>query len=430
MHSHAGAWERELTAAGCSLNTYTVSGAWERELFGEEMTCSLEYFHSLSCVERNILRHSNKAIEEACNMLSKISSSKQQRQLAADQRTTLVIRQPDDFHVHLRDTDFLKLTVNHSAQRFGRIGVMPNLVPPVTTATQALAYRQRILAALEDNHSLEPLMILFLNENTALADIKTAAESPSFLGVKYYPAGVTTNALSKLTNLKDAYQILESMEEHQLPLLLHGESPAPDVDVFDREQRFLEAQVEPLIKRFPKLRIVLEHITTADAVEFIRAHKGYLGATITAHHLMYNRNDMLGNGIKPHLYCKPILKRRHHQEALRQAATSAEEFFFLGTDSAPHTLADKESACGCAGCYTAHAAIELYAEVFEEENALDRLEKFSSLNGANFYGLTPNESTITLVRDNWQPPNIFYAGEQQIVPLRAQTPVRWMLDKI
>jgi len=339
----------------------------------------------------------------------------------------LTIRKPDDFHVHLRDQAMLSLTVNHSAKRFARVGVMPNLMPPITTAAMAMDYRARILSALTLECNFDPLMVLFLKRDTALSDIQIAAKSEHFLGVKYYPSGVTTNSVSSINSLEDVYSILEYMEEHQLPLLLHGECAAPDVDVFDREQRFLAEQVEPVLRRFPKLRLVLEHITTTDAVDFVQANQEQVGATITAHHLMYNRNDMLGDGIKPHLYCKPILKRRRHQEALRNAATSAQACFFLGSDSAPHARNDKECSSGCAGCYTAHAGIELYAEVFAEEQALDKLEAFSSINGATFYGLSLNEQRITLIETQWQSELEYHIGERSVVPLRAGLPIRWRL---
>ncbi|HBF08547.1 MAG TPA: dihydroorotase [Gammaproteobacteria bacterium] len=343
------------------------------------------------------------------------------------QATSITLRKPDDFHIHFRDGQLLDLTVNHAAERFGRVGVMPNLIPPVITYAEGLEYRSRILNALRDGNTLDPLMIMFLQKTTSVECIKSAAQSPEFLGIKYYPSGVTTNSSSGVSNLKDVYTILEAMEKNGLPLLIHGESPAKNVDVFDREARFLEDQIEPVLKDFPGLKVVMEHISTSQAVDFVNAYEDRIGATITAHHLMYNRNDMLGDGIKPHMYCKPILKRATHQDALRKAATSGKACFFLGTDSAPHGKGQKECSSGCAGCYTSHAAIELYAEVFEQENALDKLEQFASLNGAAFYGIKPNEETITLVKESWTPEAQFTAGDVNIVPLRAGEEILWKI---
>lgn len=337
----------------------------------------------------------------------------------------LTLLRPDDWHIHLRDGAVLPHTVADAARTFARAIIMPNLVPPVRNTAQADQYRERILNARPAQSTFEPLMVLYLTDQTSAQDIKEAKASGFVHAAKLYPAGATTNSDSGVTALQALYPALEAMSEVGMPLLIHGEVTHSDVDIFDREKRFIDDQLVGLVNRFPDLKVVLEHITTADAAQFVSAASDKVAATITAHHLLYNRNHMLAGGIRPHFYCLPILKRNTHQEALLDAATSGNAKFFLGTDSAPHAQNAKEIACGCAGCYTAYAAIELYAEAFEQRNALDKLEGFASHFGADFYGLDRNQDTITLVREHWTVPDSFNYGEQQLVPLRAGETLNW-----
>lgn len=340
----------------------------------------------------------------------------------------LTLLRPDDWHIHLRDGAALAHTVPDAARTFGRAIIMPNLVPPVRNAEQAAAYRERILAARPAGSRFEPLMVLYLTDKTTAEEIRAAKAGGLVQAAKLYPAGATTNSDSGVTAVDNIFAVLETMAEVGLPLLVHGEVTHADIDVFDREKRFIDENLRRVVERFPTLKVVFEHITTGDAAQFVREAPANVGATITAHHLLYNRNHMLVGGIRPHFYCLPILKRNTHQEALLDAATSGNPKFFLGTDSAPHAQHAKESACGCAGCYTAHAAIELYAEAFEQRNALDRLEAFASHFGADFYGLPRNTEQITLVRDAWEMPASLPFGEQQLIPLRAGEILRWRLE--
>ncbi len=339
-----------------------------------------------------------------------------------------VLTRPDDWHVHLRDGDMLMRVVADTAQRFARAIVMPNLAPPVITTAQALAYRQRIIAAVPPGMRFKPLMTLYLTDNTPPSQIAVAKASGQVHGVKWYPAGATTNSEYGVTDIRRCDAALAAMEEHDMPLLVHGEVTDPAVDVFDREQVFIEHHLVPLLARFPRLRVVLEHITTRQAVEFILHAHSRVAATITSHHLLLNRNALFTGGVRPHHYCLPVLKREEHRQALLAAAVGGSPKFFLGTDSAPHPKCAKESACGCAGIYTAHAAIELYAEAFEQAGALDRLEGFASFHGADFYGLPRNPDRITLIRRNWTVPAQFGEGGDAIVPLRAGQSVAWRLD--
>jgi dihydroorotase len=344
------------------------------------------------------------------------------------QKLTLI--RPDDWHLHLRDGPAMQSVVRHSAERFGRAIVMPNLRPPVTTTELALAYRERIVTALPEGVNFTPLMTLYLTDNTTPDEIVRAHESGIVQAVKLYPAGATTNADSGVTDIERIYPTLEAMAEQAMPLLVHGEVTAADVDVFDRERVFLETVLAPLTERLPELRVVFEHITTREAVEFVRAGSANIGATITPQHLLLNRNAMLVGGIHPHNYCLPVLKRESHRQALLEAATSGNPRFFLGTDSAPHARGAKESACGCAGIYSAHAAIELYAEAFEEAGALDKLEAFASLNGPDFYGLPRNSEKITLVRKPWQVPDSYPFGEETVIPMAAGETLQWRLEHL
>ncbi|MEW6415334.1 MAG: dihydroorotase [Pseudomonadota bacterium] len=337
---------------------------------------------------------------------------------------TLTLTRPDDWHIHFRDGAAMQSVLPDTARVFGRAIAMPNLKPPVVTVADAAAYRDRLLAAAAGTR-FEPLMTLYLTDNTSPAEIRRAKASGFVHAVKYYPAGATTNSDSGVTELTRAYPAIAAMEEVGLPLLLHGEVVDPEVDVFDREAVFIDRHLTRLLKDFPRLRIVLEHITTRHAAEFVAAAPGHVGATITVHHLLYNRNAMFRGGIRPHLYCLPVLKRELHRQALVAAAVSGSPKFFLGTDSAPHAVGAKESACGCAGIYTAHAAIELYAEVFEDAGALDKLEAFASFHGADFYGLPRHTDTITLVREAWTVPQRLALGDTVLVPLRAGEAVRW-----
>ncbi len=340
----------------------------------------------------------------------------------------ITIRRPDDWHLHLRDGDVLRHVLPFTARRFARAIVMPNLVPPVTTVDQALAYRRRILEALPPGTAFEPLMTLYLTDRTTAETIAAAAAEESVHAVKLYPAGATTNSDAGVTDIAHCDQALAAMEELDLPLLVHGETVGDDVDMFDREHRFIDERLLPLMDRHPGLRIVFEHITTARAAEFIASGPQRLAATITPQHLLFNRNHMLAGGIRPHYYCLPILKRERDREALLEAATSGHPRFFLGTDSAPHSRADKENACGCAGCFSACAAIELYAEVFAAAGRLDRLEGFASLHGPAFYHLPVNQDSITLTRSGWCLPDALPLGDgQSIVPLGAGRTLHWQL---
>lgn len=341
--------------------------------------------------------------------------------------TTLTITRPDDWHLHLRDDAALTRTVIDTARQFARAIIMPNLRPPVTTTQMATDYRQRILAVLPDNTDFQPLMTLYLTDNTPADEIKTAVNSGIVKAVKLYPAGATTNSDAGVTDLKNCYSTLETMQKLGIPLLVHGEVTDHDIDIFDREKRFIDDKLIPLLNDFPELKVVFEHITTADAANFVSEAGANLAATITPHHLLYNRNDLLVGGIRPHYFCLPVLKRNTHQQALLTAATSGNPKFFLGTDSAPHARHTKENSCGCAGIYSAHAAIELYAEAFEAMDALDKLEGFASFYGADFYGLPRNQTQITLHKQSWQVPETLPFADSELVPLRAGEPVNWQI---
>ena len=338
-------------------------------------------------------------------------------------RITLI--RPDDWHIHLRDGAALVDTVSDAARTFSRAIIMPNLVPPVRDGQEADAYKARIIAARPEGSQFDPLMVLYLTDQTSPEIIRQAFTQGQAVAAKLYPAGATTNSDSGVTALDKIYPALEVMAEVGMPLLVHGEVTHADVDIFDREKAFIDQQLVALTERFPTLKVVFEHITTADAVDFVRSASDRIGATITAHHLLYNRNHMLVGGIRPHFYCLPILKRQRHQQALGDAVVSGSNKFFLGTDSAPHAQHAKEAACGCAGCYSAHAAIELYAEAFDQLGVLDKLEAFASLNGPDFYGLPRNSETITLVREPWTVPDSMQLGEQRLVPLRAGEAIQW-----
>jgi len=339
---------------------------------------------------------------------------------------TITITRPDDWHLHVRDGDALKTVVPHTATQFGRAIIMPNLRPPITTAAQALAYKARIQAAVPNGLNFEPLMTLYLTDNLAADEIKRAKDA-GVVAVKLYPAGATTNSDAGVTDVRKTYKTLEAMQREGLLLLVHGEVTSPEIDLFDREAVFINKQLIPLRKDFPALKIVFEHITTHEAAQYVHDADAFTAATITAHHLLYNRNAIFMGGIRPHYYCLPVLKREQHRLALVQAATSGNAKFFLGTDSAPHPAHLKENATGCAGCYTAHAALELYAEVFDKANALDKLEAFASFNGADFYGLPRNHGTVTLKQESWTPTDSFTFGEAQLKPLRAGEQLLWRM---
>ncbi|MGH8692446.1 MAG: dihydroorotase [Burkholderiales bacterium] len=339
----------------------------------------------------------------------------------------LTLRRPDDWHLHLRDGPAMASVLADSARRFARAIVMPNLRPPVRTTAQALDYRERILGELPDGAAFEPLMTLYLTDDTPPDEIARARLSGRVFGVKLYPAGATTHSDEGVTRISRCFHALEKMEELALPLLVHGESTDPAIDVFDREQVFIEEVLGPLLERFPRLKVVLEHITTREAAEYVEVTGPNVAATITAHHLLLNRNALFLGGIRPHHYCLPVLKREVHREALVEAATSGNPKFFLGTDSAPHARGAKEAACGCAGIYTAHAALELYAAAFEEAGALDKLEGFASVFGAQFYGLPLNRDTITLERGEWRVAERLRFGDAELVPLRAGETIPWKL---
>lgn len=342
--------------------------------------------------------------------------------------TTLTMTRPDDWHLHVRDGEALTAVLAHTARQFARAVIMPNLKPPVTTVVQAADYRQRILDALPTGASFEPLMTLYLTDNTPAAEIRKAAESGFVKAVKLYPAGATTNSDAGLTAIEKAYEALAEMESAGLPLLVHGEVTDPRIDLFDREKVFIDTVLSPLLQRFPKLKVVMEHITTQDAVVFVQNAPENVAATVTAHHLLYNRNAIFQGGVRPHWYCLPVLKRETHRQALVEAVISGNPKFFLGTDSAPHARMTKEAACGCAGCYTAYAAVELYAEAFEQAGALDKLEAFASFYGPDWYGLPRNQEKITLVKETWTVPADFpYLASDVLVPLRAGESLSWKM---
>ena len=339
---------------------------------------------------------------------------------------TLTLTRPDDWHLHVRDGAPLHTVVPHTAAQFGRAIIMPNLRPPVTTAQQALDYKARILAAVPAGVQFEPLMTLYLTDNLPPEEIGRA-KAAGVVAAKLYPAGATTNSDAGVTDLRKTYPTLEAMQKAGMLLLVHGEVTSSDIDLFDREAAFIEQQLIPLRRDFPELKIVFEHITTKDAADYVREADGFTAATITAHHLLYNRNAIFTGGIRPHYYCLPVLKRETHRVALVQAATSGNAKFFLGTDSAPHPAHLKEHATGCAGCYTAHAAIEMYAEAFDNAGALGKLEGFASFYGPDFYNLPRNTGTITLHRESWTPPDSFAFGEAELKPLRAGEALPWRL---
>ncbi|TLF45068.1 dihydroorotase [Halomonas urmiana] len=341
---------------------------------------------------------------------------------------SITLTRPDDWHLHLRDGAAMAAVVAASARQMGRAIIMPNLKPPVTTTELALAYRERILAAVPAGASFEPLMTLYLTDNTPAEEIERAHASGLVQAVKLYPAGATTNSASGVTDLAHCDEAIATMARLGMPLLVHGEVTDADIDIFDREAVFIERVMKPLLERHPTLKVVFEHITTAEAAAFVAAAPANVAATITVHHLLFNRNHMLVGGIRPHYYCLPILKRERHRQALLEAATSGSGKFFLGTDSAPHARGDKESACGCAGAYSAPAALELYATAFEQAGALARLEGFASHHGPDFYGMARNAETVTLVREAWQlPESLPYAEGETIVPLAAGETLGWKL---
>lgn len=339
----------------------------------------------------------------------------------------LTLTRPDDWHLHVRDGDALAHVVPHTARCFGRAIIMPNLQPPVITTEAALAYRERILEAIPRDCRFNPLMTLYLTDNTSVEDIEQAASSEHLHAVKLYPSGATTHSDAGVTDISKTYTALEAMEQSGLPLLVHAEVTDPGVDVFDREAVFISKYLEDVVSRFPKLKVVLEHVTTREGIHFVESTPDTVAATITAHHLLLNRNAMFTGGIRPHAYCLPVLKRETHREALLEAATSGNRKFFLGTDSAPHSRDRKESSCGCAGIYSAHAAIELYAQAFEDAGALDKLEGFASQFGADFYGLPGNTDSITLEKTDWTVPDSYPLGSSQLVPLFAGETLHWQL---
>ncbi len=337
----------------------------------------------------------------------------------------LTLIQPDDWHLHVRNEEILKTVIAHTAKQFSRAIIMPNLKPPVTTVEQALIYRQEIIQALPVESGFNPLMTLYLTGSTTKYEVKKSAESEHVHAFKLYPAGATTNSGSGVNDIKSIYPILETMEEVDIPLLIHGEVTDNNCDIFDREKVFVESSLSNIVKNFPNLRIVVEHVTTKEAVDFVTSSSNKVAATITPQHLLFNRNAILAGGIRPHYYCLPILKREYHRQALIKAATSGNPKFFLGTDSAPHLTGAKENSCGCAGCYSAYAALELYAEAFEQENALDKLEGFASFFGADFYQLPRNTQTITLKKQLWTVPDSYQIGNETITPLKAGEDLNW-----
>ena len=338
---------------------------------------------------------------------------------------TLTIRRPDDWHLHLRDGDMLRAVLPHTSRHFARAIIMPNLVPPVVTADDARAYRDRIMAALPEGDDFKPLMTLYLTEDTDPADVAAAHAEGLITAVKLYPAGATTNSASGVSNFSNVTKVLEKMAEVGLPLCMHGEVTDGDVDIFDREAVFIDRILDPMRRDHPELRVVMEHITTSNAVEYVKANEKNLGATVTTHHLVINRNHILAGGIKPHYYCLPVAKREEHRLALRKAATSGDERFFLGTDSAPHTDVNKLLPCGCAGCFTALNTMSILAEVFEQDGALDKLEAFASLNGPAYYGLAPNEATLTLTRKAPTYPDHIHTSEGPVTVFDAAMPLNW-----
>lgn len=347
---------------------------------------------------------------------------------------SLTITQPDDWHLHLRDGAPMASVLPHTARQFARAIVMPNLKSPVTTTQQAVGYRQRICAALPEGSSFEPLMTLYLTDSTAPDEIDRARDSGIVRAVKLYPVGATTNSESGVTDVRRCVRVLEKMQQVGMPLLVHGEVTRPEVDMFDRERVYIEEVLIPLRHDFPALKVVFEHVTTREAVDYVIETAGFIGATITAHHLLFNRNALFAKsagqpGLRPHHYCLPVLKRESHRQALVNAVTSGNPRFFLGTDSAPHAKGDKEAACGCAGCFTAACALELYAEAFDSADALDRLEAFASFNGPDFYGVPRNIKKVTLQRAEWTMPAEFEFGGQTVVPVRAGETLRWKLQK-
>jgi dihydroorotase len=337
---------------------------------------------------------------------------------------SLTLTRPDDWHLHVRDGDALSTVVPHTAAQFRRAIIMPNLRPPVTTTEQALAYKARIQAAVPQGVAFEPLMTLYLTDNLPAEEILRAKDA-GVVAVKLYPAGATTNSDAGVTDMRKTYKTLEAMQRAGLLLLVHGEVTSPEIDLFDREAVFIDTQLIPLRRDFPELKIVFEHITTSEAVQYVQASDQFTGATLTAHHLLFNRNAIFTGGIRPHYYCLPVLKRETHRQALLAAATSGNPRFFLGTDSAPHPVHLKEHASGCAGCYTAHAAMELYAQAFDSVGALGKLEAFASFNGADFYGLPRNAGTLTLKRESWTPPVSFAFGQAELKPLGSGEALPW-----
>ncbi|MEG3618869.1 dihydroorotase [Magnetovibrio sp. PR-2] len=341
---------------------------------------------------------------------------------------TLTITRPDDWHVHVRDGDMMKAVLPYTAAQFGRAIIMPNLVPPVQTAKDGAAYRDRILAAMPEGSNFQPLMTAYLSDKTDPADLEAGFKDGIFTAAKLYPAGATTNSDSGVTDVANIDAVLDKMEELAMPLLVHGEVTDPQIDIFDREHVFIKRVMEPTLVKHQGLKVVFEHITTSAAVDFVRSQGPRIGATITVHHLMINRTDIFKGGIRPHMYCLPIAKREQHRLALREAATSGESQFFLGTDTAPHAISAKEAACGCAGIFSALSAVELYAQVFDEEKALDKFEAFASLNGPAFYGMTPNAEKITLKREDWQvPDSISVEGGITVQPFLAGETLHWKM---
>ncbi|MEY3808161.1 MAG: hypothetical protein RI893_1137 [Pseudomonadota bacterium] len=340
---------------------------------------------------------------------------------------TLTINRPDDCHLHVRNGEILKTVLPHTARQFARAIIMPNLKPPVTTLAQALTYREEILQAVPGDMDFTPLMTLYLTSATTVDEIKTAAASNIIQAFKLYPAGATTNSDSGVADIKAIYPLLAALEHHDLPLLVHGEVADEACDIFDREKMFIDTYLADMVVNFPSLRIVVEHVTTTEAVQFVQNAGATIAATITPQHLLFNRNALLAGGIKPHYYCLPIIKRESHRLSLVAAATSGNPKFFLGTDSAPHQTSLKENACGCAGCYSAHAALELYAEAFDQAEALDKLEGFASFYGADFYRLPRNSGTVTLEKNAWTVPSIYGEADLSITPLKANDTLFWKL---
>ena len=351
----------------------------------------------------------------------------QETSYKSEAKNELVLRTPDDWHVHLRDGEMLNFAADHTARQFARAIVMPNLVPPITTVAAGAAYRDRILAALPAGHTFTPLMTAYLTDEIDAEEVADGFEAGVFAACKLYPAGATTNSAAGVTDIRKIDSVLERMQTIGMPLLIHGEVVSADIDIFDREAVFLDQILTPLVKRFPALKIVLEHITTENSVQFVEAASANIAATITAHHLRIDRNDMFAGGLRPHAYCLPVAKRRLHRQALRRAAVSGNSKFFLGTDSAPHQKYDKESACGCAGIFSAPVAMESYAQTFDEEGALDKLEAFASEFGPHFYGLPLNEGTVTLRREAMAIPETMESDNVVIVPFHAGETLAWRL---